>query len=303
MSNYYYKTHSKSTNVRVYGLGRRVFRALLLVFWFLAKAPTQWALKHLFFAPGAYRSNPEEEACLRKGRSFQIPVHDKIIQGWRWGQGPAVLMVHGWNGRGIQFHNFVEVLVKNGFTAIAIDGPSHGASTGRITSFFEFIDTVRVFLEDDRKFNVQGIIAHSFGAAAAISALFEEGKALPMVCIAPVLKLRELVLDTFEKFGIPKIVYTEIISQYEKQFGYNLESINPHALLASISAPVLIVHDEEDRTVSIKDSEEQNRLHPHISLYFTKGLGHKRILTDWDVVNAGASHMENIDIEKGEIWN
>lgn len=291
MQNQEFLMANQSTNVRTYSVRQRMTRFLLQRLWLRAPRLTEQLALRLFFSPAAYTINDAERACLEQGRPFQIQVHDKSIHAWRWGRGPVVFMIHGWNGRGIQFHRFVAPLVSSGYTAIAIDGPAHGASSGRITSYFEFTDTLRAFLAKDRQLPIKGIIGHSFGAAAAINALSKEGQALNLVCIAPVLHLRELLLNTFEGYGIPKALYNSLIGRFEKRFGYNLKADNPHRLLGGLAAPVLIVHDEVDRIASFGESAEQVHKHAHVTLLATKGLGHRRLLTDPSVVQSALTHL------------
>ncbi|MGZ5446135.1 MAG: alpha/beta hydrolase [Thermoanaerobaculia bacterium] len=60
-------------------------------------------------------------------RRFRETVR-RLQRAWSWGEGPAVLLVHGWGGHAAQFQSFVEPLVRAGFRAIAFDAPSHGSS-------------------------------------------------------------------------------------------------------------------------------------------------------------------------------
>src|SRR5471032_1140023 len=39
----------------------------------------------------------------------------------RWGQGPAVLLMHGWEGRPTQFASLITALVAGGYTVVALD--------------------------------------------------------------------------------------------------------------------------------------------------------------------------------------
>ena len=291
MGEAYFNTQGKSTNVRTFNIRRSLTHTLLGFFWRWAPGLTRRLALELFFAPGSYRTNLQETACLKQGRPFQFQVHDKTIKGWKWGHGPAVLLVHGWNGRGVQFHHFVAPLVQAGYTAVAIDGPAHGISDGRITSYFEFTDTVRSLLSRNHNFGIAGIIAHSFGASAVINALDKEGRMLKTVCIAPVLRLRELLLKTFEQYGIPKSLYTALISEFEIRFGYNLELDNPDRLIGGLAGPVAIIHDERDRTADFRDSEQKARTLGHINLYATSGLGHRKILTDAKVVERCLAYL------------
>jgi pimeloyl-ACP methyl ester carboxylesterase len=296
MKDAFHNMHDKSTNVRTADFRRHVILALFAFSWRWAPGLARWVVLRLFFTPSAYRTNSVEKDCLRQGSPFQFQTRDNTIKGWKWGHGPAVLLVHGWNGRGIQFHGFVEPLVQAGYTAIAIDGPAHGESTGCITSYFEFTDMVRSLLSEDRGFGIMGIIAHSFGAAAAINAMAKEGLALNMVLVSPVLRLSELLFKTFDRFGIPNFLYTSLIGEFETRFGYSLTADNPYRLIGGLSGSALIVHDKKDRTVNFSDSNLQARKHGNISLYATDGLGHRRILTDPTVIQRSVAFMGQLDI-------
>ena len=247
----------------------------------------------LFFSPRRYRTNDHEEEILATGRPFQLKVHDKTLQGWRWGKGPGIVMIHGWNGRGIQFHRFIEPLVNAGYSAIAIDGPAHGASTGRITSYFEFTDTMRMLLSRRRQFGIEGIIAHSFGAAATINALVKERTAIKTVCIAPVLKLQELLFHAFDQYGIPQRLYTSLIREFENHFGYRLAEDNPHRLVKDLPGSVLMVHDVDDHTAPYRDTLQAVRHHDRIGLWSSNGLGHSGILRDAEVIDRCVAFLNN----------
>lgn len=292
MSKHYFKTHQESTNVRVFNPRQLLTRTLLGLVSTVAPQLTQRLIIGKFCSPAAYSTNVEEENCVRQGKPFQVQVRDKTIQAWRWGQGPAVLMVHGWSGRGAQFHRFIRPFVKAGYTVIAIDCPAHGASSGRITNYFEFTDTIRTLLVGSDRLDIRGIIGHSFGASAAINALAKERIEMALVGIAPILGLRELLLNTFERYGIPRAVYTGLISELETRFGYSLEKDDPQRLLNDLGGLFLIVHDERDRTTPFSDSVRQANIHPHITLFRTKGLGHWQVLMDDAVVQAALGHFE-----------
>src|SRR5262245_31825611 len=68
----------------------------------------------------------------------RISLGDGLVA-WRWGQGPAVLLVHGFEGNRAQFAAIIEVLVARGFAAVALDVPGHGESAGDELTAVKFI--------------------------------------------------------------------------------------------------------------------------------------------------------------------
>jgi len=297
MSEIYRTLKASSTNVRVFRLRTKIVQVCLNCLWWLTPSLTRWIILKLFFRPLSRRTSKDAQKVMAKGRPFQIFVHGKRIQGWQWGDGPGVLMIHGWSGAGSQFHEFIAPLVRAGYRAITFDGPGHGVSQGRTSSYFEFSDTVSALLDADQGLDIQGIIAHSFGAAAAINGLVRRQLELDAVLIAPCLKLRELLFNTFGHFGVPAAIYQTIISEYENHYGYDLRKDNPHKLLKDLPGPVLMIHDQDDRVISIEDTKEISACHPYVMMHTTLGLGHGRILSDPEVIQVALGHLTKIKIK------
>jgi len=288
----YAKEEASQASVRTVRFRQFALKMLLTVLWRMSRALTKRALENLFFSPRAYRPTPSENLRLEAGRRFQVHVNGKAIQCWQLGHGPGILFVHGWNGRGIQFYPFFDLLTTAGYSAVIFDAPAHGESQGRTTNGFEIAETVRALLNRDNGLDIQGIIAHSLGASAVIMALSRQDFCLDAVLIAPPLKLKEILYGTFEHHGIPKVVYRSIIAEMEDAFGYTLEEDNPHLLVKDIKSELLIVHDREDRTAPYEDSEEVAKKCSNVTLHTTEGLGHRRILADPSVIELAVSYFD-----------
>src|SRR5215210_3940947 len=69
---------------------------------------------HFFCTPLRYAEPPRETEVLRQAERFSIPFQDVHLAAYAWGQGPTVLLVHGWSGRGSQLGPLVEPLVAAG---------------------------------------------------------------------------------------------------------------------------------------------------------------------------------------------
>nr|MBA3542137.1 hypothetical protein [Deltaproteobacteria bacterium] len=95
--------------------------------------------ERLFTSPRRHPRPDREKAILATARPFTVDValrsprwrgHHIDVAAWRWGHGPTVLLVHGWEGRGSQLGSFVEPLVAAGLSVVAFDAPAHGDSAG-----------------------------------------------------------------------------------------------------------------------------------------------------------------------------
>ena len=287
-----------STNVRLSRIRQRAVHGTLDFLWNVTPTLTKLLVKKMFFTPSAYKTTPLEKKYLEKGESFQLSVHDQTVQCWKWGRGPSILLAHGWNGRGIQLHHFIEPLMQRGYSAIGYDAPGHGVSQGKTSSYFEFTDTIRTLLTPSNGHTIQGVIAHSLGGSATVNSIAKENQPLQAVLIAPALRLAEVLKCFFDHVGVPTHLYHTLIQEYEDQFGYDMRRDNPAHLFKEINTEILIVHDKHDPTIPYTDSRELSNEFQNISLHTTEGLGHKRILTDESVVDSVVNHFRKRRGEK-----
>jgi pimeloyl-ACP methyl ester carboxylesterase len=287
------KIKSISTNVRYIKIKQRGTHVLLSTLWHLAPNATKKIILKGFFKPTSYALTPLERQFLENAASFHIHVHGKDIRCWKWGQGPGILFVHGWNGRGVNFAYFFKPFIDAGYSVITYDAPAHGKSEGHVTNYFELSDTVRSFLNPSHGFNIQSIIAYSIGASATINCISKEKPLIDVVLIAPALKLKEILFNAFNHHGVPKIVYRNLVAEMEDRYGYDVHQDNPDVLAKTITSKMLIVHDIDDRTIPYMDTKILSDNSNNVFLHTTKGLGHKRILRDNAVIDVITKYILN----------
>ena len=273
MLDHYLNATENSTNVL-----KRITGYLFFGLYKLAPARVGPWLLRLFFRPGIALQGEQEKSVWAAGSAFEFESHGRRICGRYWGNGPGVLMVHGWDGRGSQFHRLVTPIVAAGYRAIAFDAPAHGESAGLETNYFEYTDAVRHLLRGDAGMPVDKVVAHSFGAAATINAIDKEGLAPDLLLIAPALHLEEFLHESFQRHGIPFGLFREIIGRLETHYGYDFHRDNPKRLIRRLAQPCVILHDEFDRLVPIEQSRAAAEENPRVSLQSTRDLGHTRIL-------------------------
>ena len=111
-----------------------------------------------------------QKPFIKNAEQSTILVNNKLIKFYRWGVGPAILLIHGWGGRGSQLSTFIDPLITAGYSVLAIDGPAHGDSSGKQTDMFEFANTINAV--STMVNSLHAIIAHSFGSACTLLASY-----------------------------------------------------------------------------------------------------------------------------------
>jgi pimeloyl-ACP methyl ester carboxylesterase len=293
MSDKYTNLQMNSTNVRINKLTSLFTRITFSFFWLVAQKQLREFIRKNFFAPRLYKPSEPELELLNQAETFRIMVNDQHVSCWRWGTGPAIVYVHGWNGRGIQFYFFIKEALAKGYSVVTFDGPGHGESGGNSCSYFEMSDALRGILNYCKKDDIIAVVGHSFGGAAIVNALHKDKHQVPAVLLAPALEIKDMLYTVFSTHGVPAKIVQTFIGEYEERFGYNLVKDNPNNLLADYHLNALIIHDRQDKVTSFSDSERAAKKYQSISLSATNGLGHKKVMTDPHVVTETLKYIQS----------
>jgi hypothetical protein len=228
-------------------------------FWLLgvvAPGVGAWIAEQLFVTPRRHQPPAHEEAIRAEAtRKFSIPHEGMALDALSWGTGErVVLLAHGWEGRGAQLGRFVHPLVEAGFSVVAFDGPAHGRSPGRQTDIVHYS---RVFGSVAAAVGpVFGVVAHSFGGAACMTAMGAglirpERLALVGVPSALMYPLGEFRRVT----GVPEVIWTRLLRRMEKRIGMPPELADVAALSNDLHIPGLLVHCQDDTEVDYANAE------------------------------------------------
>lgn len=249
--------------------------------------------ERLFTSPRRHARPDRERKVLRTAREMTIDVtlrsphaHNAHLQikAWRWGHGPTVLLVHGWEGRGSQLGSFVEPLVTAGLSVVAFDAPGHGDSPHArlyLTDLADTIADVATFVGP-----LHGIVAHSFGAAGVLLAGTRNGVTAPRnVFVSPNVIIDDAVHRFARIVGLDDTDRATLEERLADHTGVGVEALRLQNLVGDrVGQPALIIHDRDDREVDFEHGKRLAALWPNAKLHETTGLGHRRILRDADVV-------------------
>jgi len=284
--------NEKSTNVRL-----KLFQQFNSVFCRLAPTFAARLAERLFVTPISTRRPDREAAWTGGAERTTIASPLGPIPVWAWGDGSeAVVLVHGWSGRGLQLAAFVEPLVARGFRVVTYDAPGHGDAHGRTSSMPAFAATLGVI---GRRFGpVAAVIAHSLGSPAAIYALAQrELVAERFVAISPAARLDAIRERFGEMTGFTPSVVDRMRAAFEDRLGFDWEASEPLRLAPEMAMPSVVIHDADDRFIPHSEGAELADAWPDGRLITTAGLGHHRILRDPTVIDSVLSFISESSTE------
>jgi pimeloyl-ACP methyl ester carboxylesterase len=271
----------------------RAVRAGVGVLEAVAPALAERVAERMFMTPPRHHQPSWERAAVRSWEPFALRDGAAVVRGFRVGTGPAVLLVHGWGGRGSQLALLAPPLVESGCSAIAIDGPGHGASDTRTTTLVEFADAVGAVAVG---VGARAVVAHSFGAAALAFAL-HRGLALEAAVLLAPASTPRAFFDLFcRALGLRPGTRDALRRRIERNVGMSMDDLEVPRLASDLDTPALVVHDRADAEVPFEAGASIAASWPGARLLATDGLGHRRILRHPRVASEIASFVV------GRLW-
>jgi len=225
-----------------------------------------------------------EQFCLQSAEKSTLSFGHEEVVVYSWGDGPKVLLLHGWNGRATQFFKFIEHLIAHGYGVLAFDAPGHGDSSGNHTSLKQIVQVVEKLFSDYGEF--EATIAHSFGFIVAVNALKIGFQSKALIGVSSPSDYNLLLQSYIINFGLnskAERAFLELLKKNHQLSSFDELSI--HYLAKALTLPCLVVHDENDRQVPIAEAHKIVDSWSGAELYTTNGRGHSRILYNQDVID------------------
>jgi pimeloyl-ACP methyl ester carboxylesterase len=265
---------------------RLALRFALTIF---PRASQRW-LYELWFTP---MRSPVRDADLRAlGRpdeAFRAMTESFSVLVRRFGQGPQVLLVHGWGGYGAQFSHLVGALNAAGYAALVYDLPGHGENPRGRFHAGHSADLIEAIAAQRR---LHAIVGHSLGAYAAGIAIARGVPTQAFVGLAPPANLKTLLLGFQRLLMLPQESVRRLGEQLEREFGPEVWcrfSLDYH--MPRVRVPTLLIHDKDDRVAAWQTADYLAGMAPDVKVQYTKGLGHYRILRHAPVLDAVVRHL------------
>jgi pimeloyl-ACP methyl ester carboxylesterase len=229
--------------------------------------------RQLFFSPPRARRTP---ALPAGADDLRVEAGGQAIAGWRCGEGPAVLLMHGWGGSSAQMARLAPPLLQRGFSVVALDAPAHGRSPGRLSALPQFARALRAVAGVAGP--VHAVVGHSFGAAAAALAVADGLQVDRLVLVAAAADLARWARQFADHFHVPAPAMASMRRNTEAWLRFRWSDLHLAHLLEGYRGQALFVHDRDDRETGWSEAFDVAQRLPGARTLLTEGLGHRRIL-------------------------
>ncbi|MEZ4473496.1 MAG: alpha/beta fold hydrolase [bacterium] len=240
-------------------------------------------LERLFTTPVRHRPPERELAWRADARRHHVAMDDgRRLPVDVWGEGPPVLLVHGWAGRGSQLGAFAAPLVAAGYQVVAFDGPAHGEADGDRTALPDFAVAVERMARDLGP--LAGVIAHSMGGGATALAVSRGLPVRRLAFLAPACNPGAYLGHVGPRLGFTPAVVARTRRRIEARLGIALDDVHAAIVRPPAPVPLLVVHDADDAEVPAAEGRAIAAGWAGSTLRITRGLGHRRVVRDAAVV-------------------
>lgn len=253
-----------------------------------ADAPFQDKIGWLF-RPTSLPLRAEDATFLESCEAFRFGPENSRA-GWSLGDGPLVVLAHGWGGLGVQMAPLARALAAQGMRCVFYDIGGHGQSRPEPINFVTIIGDF-IALLDHLGQAARAWIGHSAGGQGmmAARALHDVGAADAYVClstpIAPYVPIDMLARET----GASATELDAARKLFAGHFGCPWPEMEAGAFYhPEPGKRLMLVHDRDDPIVRHGDAELIARGWESALIHKTDGLGHNRVLRDPATVEAVA---------------
>jgi alpha-beta hydrolase superfamily lysophospholipase len=232
-------------------LRQRRIRALFRWLSLLSPALAARLALRLFTTPRSRRISDADAQFLAGAATRRLPTAHGEVQVYEWpGDGPAVLVMHGWISYAGQLRAVIEGLRSHRLRVVAFDAPAHGSSGGQQADLPSFRDALAAVSRACGP--IAAILAHSFGAIAAASWLAEDAAAAQLRA-AVLVGLPRDAGYLFDSFTVAMGLHSEVIQRmralFLARYGARPQDFSALRLAQRIHIPVLLVHGGADEYI------------------------------------------------------
>ncbi len=225
------------------------------------------------------RAHQRLAAPLRDARAHKLQTPVGEITAWRLGEGPAVLLVHGWQDDNSLWSPLIDALAQIGVASVVFDLPGHGFSSGDQCSPLLAAAALQHVARELGP--IDCVVTHSFGGPVIGFALLDGFTTRRIAMIAPPRGRNQRWFDFARERGIADDVVHRARELLAAEVG-----LHAGFDLAAIANPTqtLVLHSLDDEAVEWENGEAIAKQWPNAELVLCDGRGHRMIAQDRAVI-------------------
>ena len=230
----------------------------------------------LLSTPKKVRLKADERILLENAWPLDFSDYDYAVKGYVWGDGPSILLLHGWQTNASRWQAFIPRLVDSGYSVIAIDAPAHGYSSGTSLTLLQYIEVTQRVLETLP--SLYAIVGHSLGAMAGVIGLSKSKCPSPKkLVLLGTFSSPKGLLDQFAHYlGLKPNLITSIEAEVMQLSGKSIHELDLTRHLAQCEVDqVQIIHDQYDRIATVDHAYRLAAALETPEIIITGGCGHR----------------------------
>lgn len=236
---------------------------------------------------------PQDADLLTGAEPFSFGP-DNSRKAWSFGEGPLVILVHGYSGRGVQMAALARHLSAAGFRSVIFDAGGHGLSRPERIGFHTFMADTRDLLAHLGS-PVHTLVGHSAGALAMMRArgLYDVSANAYVAICAPLFPY--VPLETMRSRGVPAPALDHIKAVLSDHFQMSWSAlVRGEAFAPEQGKGLLAIYDDSDEKVRHTDADVLAEIWPGSRVVKTTCYGHNRILRAEETLSAVLEFVKSV---------
>ena len=247
------------------------------------------------------RVRPRLARKLADADDREIDTPHGQVMAWRLGEGPASLLVHGWEDDNALWSPMIDACADIFRAVVVLDLPGHGfsqAETHSVDSAGQALVAVANAMGP-----IDSVMAHSFGCPASMYAMshgLNVRRAVMIASPAPRTKGRgdddwmsEWTHRQINRGADPDVAERAAVLMRERWESGENAPMQVEKLIPDLTAKALIMHSVDDEQCPVGNSRAMHDLWPGSELLLLDGLGHRLIAQDAEVVQRAIDFVED----------
>lgn len=223
---------------------------------------------------------------------FEIPFKSsKPLKCYELGNpnGKLIFLIHGWDSNIGSLTMFAKKIMEtNKFRIIGVNLPAHGFHKEKRTNMPESGEAFKTILNYINPSEEFDIVSHSFGSGVATMGLSKSKYKADKIVFLTTPNNVKNIFDEFKSIvKMSDKAYKKMIKLAENKI--IKEKIEDYSISNKLNTAtynkLLIIHDEFDKVLPIKNSIEIVETHPNTTLHKMQKIGHYRMLWNSKVVD------------------